>query len=104
MIHVKDYQTLDTLVKTDFSPFRLQLQPLVGKQITVFVDSGDAGHNHFTGILIEVSSDHIRLITSPPPKARNRTCHSCSSMGRSCATTNVHIMINHIDAIAYDYV
>lgn len=95
MIHVKDYRTLEAAVPSQRGPSPLvqQLRPLIGKQITVFIDSGGCC-NHFTGILIEVLPDRINLITSLPPRPGGR----CRGAGTKC-----QIMLEHISAVSYNY-
>lgn len=97
MIHVKDYGALEPVQPNRRSPSPLleQLRTMIGKQITVFIDSGDCNNNHFTGILIQIFSDRISLITSLPPRPGSR---GCRSTGTQC-----QIMLEHISAISFNY-
>jgi len=77
---------------------------MIGKPITVFVNGGGVSGSGFTGVLIEVLFDSIKLITampSAPNTHKNRFCKKkhCSNFG-TCTT----IMLNHITAITYNFV
>ncbi|MDR3645339.1 MAG: hypothetical protein P4M02_09735 [Clostridia bacterium] len=105
MIYIKDYQALNELVTENerHGLFCRSLLPsLIGRTITVFVDSGGASGAGFTGILIETFSDSIRLLTaveSAPAVRMNcpRKKRNCCRCG-SCTT----IMLEHITAITYN--
>jgi len=110
LIYIKDYRSLNSLVfQPQQSTIQMKLTTLIGKIITVFVDSGGASGNGFTGVLIEVLNDSIKLVTKLPEMTRcnsnrsgnvfNQSCnrqHECSKLG-----TNTIIIINHITAFTY---
>lgn len=97
MIYVKDYQTLG--VFPDSGTFRDHLAALVGSTVIIFVEGGHS----FTGLLLEVLSDRVRLMTSPPSgphnTARCRSCKSQTCRFGSCAT----ILIRAITAVSSNY-
>jgi len=107
LIYIKNYQALNDLVakkQNDNYIYPLELSDMIGKPITVFVNGGGASGSGFTGILIEVLCDSIKLITampSAPTIHKNRSCKKkhCSNFG-TCTT----IMLNHITAITYNFV
>ncbi len=96
MIHVKDYGTLEAPPPNPRGPSPLiqQLRPMIGKQITVFVDSGGCRNNSFTGVLVEVFPDRINLLTCPS----SRPGSPCGRIGTKC-----QIMAEHISAVTYNY-
>jgi hypothetical protein len=107
LIYIKNYQALSELVAENQKKsrsYRSQLPTFIGKLITVFVDSGGASGSGFTGILVEILSDSIKLITaipSVPPIRKN--CH-CKKNHSSQLGTSTTIMLEHITAITYNFV
>jgi hypothetical protein len=114
LIFIKDYRALNSLLFSDQNNDLLyysQLPSLIGKPITVFVDGEGVSGKGFTGILIDVLSDRIKLITSIPsaPMCKknnnNNKCHHCCKKKSRCNFgTNTIIMIEHIIAITYNFV
>ena len=104
MIYIKDYNTLNSLVSLSSnhqSMLQSELSPLVGRTVTVFVKSGGASGNGFTGILIEISSEHIKLITEIPSTPRKNMPACGRNRQYSRLGTNAVILINEIVAITY---
>jgi len=112
MIYINDYRSLNSLIGNKFPApfdFRSVLTPFVGRTITVFVDIGGTSHSSFTGTLIDVLSDSIKLVSKLPLKP-NLNIHNngirfnrsryCKAQG-SRLGTNTYILINHITALAY---
>jgi hypothetical protein len=102
LIYIKDYHSLNSLVaQHSSSTIQPVLDSLRGKTVTVFIEGGGASGNGFTGILIEVFSDRVTLITKLP----NCNMHNCRNGGnRSCGNllgTRTVIMIDAICAVIY---
>lgn len=105
LIYVKNYQELNELVNQNSTlSFRRQLSDLIGKPVTVFVDSGGASGNGFTGVLIEVFADRIKLITSLSRCAKCTAGFPCPSKGCDAFGTGTTVMLNHITAINYNFI
>lgn len=105
MIYVKNYQALNELVNQNSrNSCWNQLPALIGTPITVFVDSGGVSGKGFTGVLIEVLSDSIKLITSMPsaPNMRTKNSHKKRQPCKFGACTT--IMLEHITAINYNFI
>ena len=107
MIFINDYRRpnlLDFAEQNSCYINELQLMSLKGKMIIVFVDSGGVSGNGFTGILVDVLSDRIRLLTSLPSAPRNNNSyrHFCEKCSQSSFGTYTIIMIKHITAITYN--
>lgn len=108
MIYIKNYRALNSLLFSEQNN-DLFLPTLIGKVITVFVDGGGVSGKGFTGILIDVLYDRIKLITSIPSapmckQSRNNKCRHCSKKSKCNFGTNTIIMIEHITAVTYNYV
>ena len=101
MLYIDDYNHLNDLVSLNqdksaqSSSFQSELSSMIGKMITVYVDHNRC--NGFTGILIQVFSDRIHLITSIPNGPQN-----CRIQTSKTGTIHV-ILLNHISALAYSY-
>jgi hypothetical protein len=107
LIYVKNYQALNSLISENQQKvisYRSQLQSFIGKPITVFVDSGGASGRGFTGILIEVLSDSIKLVTSSPSAPGNRSGYPCKKKQHSRFGTCTTIVLEHVTAITYNFV
>jgi hypothetical protein len=98
-------------IQNDKENVNFKLIELIGKQVIVFVSGGGASGRGFSGVLIEVLSDRIKLITKlPPPPINKHISKNFFSISRSGNTkhrglgTNTVIMIEHITAITYNYV
>jgi hypothetical protein len=103
MLYLKDYNHLNDLVaaKEESPPvLNLELKSLLGKTITVFVDSGGKSGNGFTGILTEVLPDRIRLITSIPGRPVNQFSGNRQTPKQGTAAV---ILRDHITAITFSY-
>lgn len=97
MLYIKDYRSIRAFEKHDPEShppnvMQIELIGLIGKNISVFVDSGGC----MTGILIEVLPDSIKLITRLPQISRCNAHNACSRPG-----TNTYISLNHIAAVVY---
>ena len=94
-----------------FQNITLKLLPLLDNVITVFVDSGGISGNGFTGLLIDVSADSIRLITQVPSapeigQLRQRIIlHKSSRKQKQASKFGAYtlIFLEHITAITYSY-
>lgn len=103
MIFIDNYNNLKSLVSQNINActsINSELTALIGKHITVYVDSGGTSGNGFSGILIEVLFDRIRLIASIPSKPSNQfgNKNRCEKLGTLCV-----IMLNHITAFNHSY-
>ena len=103
MIYIKDYRSLNSLVnnlssRPDITP---QLRELIGKTITVYTDSGGVSGCGFTGVLTEVLSGSIKLLTGFPPGTFDGKGHGRMRMS-GCPCSYTVIAIGHIAAIAYN--
>lgn len=96
MIYIKDYRLVQAPVHHEQNAIRSILASLIGRNITVFVDNGNACGGRFTGILIEVLSDHIKLVTRSPQMPRSKTHNLHNKSG-----ANSFISFNHITAFFY---
>jgi len=112
LIFIKNYRAINSLLYSDQNDdvlYKSQLSSLTGKLITVFVDGGGESGKGFTGILIEVLSDRIKLITGLPSapvckKSSNQPkCNHCQKKINCNFGINTIIMIDHITAITYNY-
>ena len=113
MIYIKNYRTLNSFIpmsQNENMSDKLQLLSLIGKTVIIFVDSGGKSGKGFTGLLTEVFSDRIKLITKMPSapvynKNRNNcNCYYCRRRRRhSNFGINTVIMTAHITAIVYNY-
>lgn len=68
----------------------------IGQTITIYTTSGGESGSGFSGVLLNVSKDHIKLITEPasPPN-----CMDCSQSSLGSIT---HIPINKIAAFVHN--
>ena len=115
MIYIKDYRSLNSLVKNHnkhLNPqnnIRANFLPLIGSAITVFTDGGSICGSSFSGVLTGVLSDSIQLTTIPFGNFNRRVCNSGfrPNMSRKrkgpCGLycTKILIMISHITAFSY---
>lgn len=114
MIYIKDYNSLNSLVNStqnSNTTANFNLDILIGKPIKIFVNGGGASGKGFTGILVEVLPDRIKIATKlPSPPMHKQNIKNHSSKNKSCNTkydefgTYSVIMLEHITAIAYNYV
>lgn len=105
LIYIKNYQALNSLVNHNNSfSYWHQLPALIGKPITVFVDSGGISGGGFTGILIEVLSDSIKLITDIPSAPNIQKNCSHKKRRNNKFGTYTTIMLDHITAINYNFI
>lgn len=98
MIYIKDYRSLGSYAGREENSFERQLASLVGRPVTIFVEGGKS----FTGVLIEVLDDRVRLVTSLPSAPLPRGCpcgKKCSRFGS--ATT---VLIRSITAVSSNFV
>ncbi|HEX2985661.1 MAG TPA: hypothetical protein VHO71_02485 [Caproiciproducens sp.] len=100
MLHVRDYQSLNSLIeKNDRKKPDLVFQSLTGRIITVYVDNAKGS---FTGLLLESAPEWIRLILDiPSAPAGDRAF--CRNRGVKTGTECV-IMKKHISAVAYRFI
>jgi len=107
MIYVKDYRNLNEfLVQSQSSAFYLCLQETRGKTITVFTSSGGASGKGFTGMLTEVSSDSLQLLSQPSsqPQSFSKGGRKANGAKKSPLATQTIIKIEHIVAISIPYI
>ena len=114
MIYIRDYRSLNSLINNNNNSSNSQnvmqseLMSLIGRIITVFVDSGSISGGSFTGILIEVLSDSIKLVARPPSNSNisnSRAGYNISysrKIQSSIFSTKIVILIKHITALAYN--
>lgn len=68
MIYIKDYGNLNEIIRCQEEPeFHQQLEQFMGKVIMVFVYGMSVP---FTGLLFEISSEYVTLVTTPPEPER----------------------------------
>lgn len=91
MIYIKNYQTISSPEEPSPDGLQTELISLIDRTISVHTDNGGC----VTGVLMEVLSDSIKLITKLPPVPR-QTMRGCSSPG-----VNTYVSLQHITAIVY---
>jgi hypothetical protein len=102
MIYVRDYSNIKPPLP--YEQLIKRLSDHIGSCITVFTDSGGRSGCGFTGILIEVSSDSLRLITKLPAAPARNTGNTGQSRRYECGFgTSTVIMLSHITAFSYNY-
>lgn len=104
MIYIKDYGSLNDLVynsNNSKNVIQLKFIPLIGRTITVFVDGGSISGCGFTGVLINVLSDSIKLVTKLPIPPNNPNISCNRNFQNDSFGTKTMIMLNHITALAY---
>lgn len=92
MIYIKNYRMIPSPEDAPPNALQTELTGLIGRKIAVYPDNGGC----VTGILMEVLSDSIKLITKLPSTPGRNMRGACSQTG-----TNTYISINHITAIVY---
>ena len=107
MIDLREYTRPVLSTTQRYEQISLKFLPLIGKTIIVFVDGGGMSGGGFTGILIEVLSDSIKLITKLPT-APNMRCHRGTGFRsrnrkQSGLGTYTEILLNHVTAFTYFY-
>lgn len=106
MLYIKDYQSLSDFVQKKKPPADVQklLKSMIGKQVTVFTESGQ---NPFSGFLLEAEDDYVLLIirlSTPPRQCENckRYCNqhcNCSQLSTRCK-----IKTDFITAVFYNFI
>lgn len=106
MLYIKDYQSLSDFVQKKKPPADVQklLKSMVGKQVTVFTESGQ---NPFSGFLMEAEDDYVLLIirlSTPPRRCEN--CKRCRNQHRNCSqlSTKCKIKTEFITAVFYNFI
>ena len=107
MIYIKDYRNLNGIaVNSQSYAFRSFLQESLGKTVTVYTTSGGASGRGFTGLLIDVFSDSLRILSNP-----SYSSQSFSKTGKKGKNEKgfplgrqTVIRIEHIVAISIAYI
>ena len=89
---------LNSLIFSENMQTMTDMKALTGKSITVFTSSGGNSGNGFTGILIDVREDFIKLMTA----IQGATCKCCHKIKRNNIYTHTIIAKEHITAITYN--